>query len=165
MLAESREACKRMRKLDMVWKTGVTHRIKKLKYFRALEKLAAEKRSHRFDWCDVNDGQWFPSRLPPTPEETTAIMWADVNALRKEISLSEKEKSEQRIEEFVIKLEQRVASCTDERLSRFERIIMERRGRAAAHAIVASTGTSPAQPSNPDRIVREYPSILVFGNI
>ena len=112
MLAESREACTRIRKLIMVWKTVITHRLKELEHFPALEKLAAWKRSDSFDWCNVYDGQWFHSRLPATPEETTAIMWVDVNALKKEISLSEKEKSKQRIEEFVNELEQRVASCS-----------------------------------------------------
>ena len=68
-------------------------------------------------------------------------MWADVNALKKEISLSEKERSEQKIKKILNEIE----GCTDKELARFERIIMERRGRAAAHAIIAPIGT--AQPS------------------
>ena len=92
MQAESRKACKRIQKLSMVWKTFVTHRLEELKYLRALEKLAEWRRSNGFDRCDVYDGQWFYSRLPPIPEETTASMWADVNVLKKEISLSEKER-------------------------------------------------------------------------
>ena len=128
----------------MVWKTVVTHRLKKLKYLRALEKLAAW-RSHGFDGCDVYDGQWFHSRLPPTPEETTASMWADVNALKKEISMSEKERSEQSIENFLNEIE----GCADKELARFERFIMERKRRAAAPAFAAPTGTALAQPSNP----------------
>ena len=57
MEAESREACKPIRKLSMVWKTFVTHRLRELKHFRALEKLAAWRRSQGFDGCDVYDGQ------------------------------------------------------------------------------------------------------------
>ena len=78
------------------------------------------------------------------PEESAASMWANVNALKKEISLAEKERSEQRIKNFLNEIE----GCTDEEHARFERIIVERRGRAAAHAIVAPIGTALAQPSN-----------------
>ena len=38
-----------------------------------------------------------------------------------------------------------IEGCTDEELARFERIMVERRERAAAHAIVALIGT--IQPS------------------
>ena len=55
--AESREACKRKRKLSIVWKTFVTHRLKELKHLFAVEKLAAWKRCHGFGRCDVYDGQ------------------------------------------------------------------------------------------------------------
>ena len=61
------------------------------------------------------------------PEETTSSLWTDVNALKKAISLSEKERSKQRIKKFLNEIE----GCTNEELVRFERIIMERRGRAA----------------------------------
>ena len=70
-------------------------------------------------------------------------MWADVNALKKEILLPEKEISEQRVESLLNEIE----GYTDEELERFECIFMERRGRAAAHVVVAQIGT--AQPSNP----------------
>ena len=82
----------------MLRKTVDTHRLEKLRHLRALEKLSAWRRSNSFDRCDVHDGQWIHSPLPPTPEETTASMWADVNALKKQISMSEKERSKQRVE-------------------------------------------------------------------
>ena len=72
-------------------------------------------------------------------------MWAHVNALKKEISPSEKEKSEQRVKSFLNDLEQRAASFTDEQFAMLKRI-MEKRGRAAAYTIVAPIGT--AQLSN-----------------
>ena len=146
MLSESREACKRIRKLSMLRKTVATHRLKKLRYFCAVEKLAAWRRSNGFDRCDVHDGQWIHSPLPPTPEETTASMWVDLGALRKEVSTSEKYRSKQRVESFLNELEQGTASLTGEELARLERMIIEERGRAAAHVVVAPIDT--AQPSN-----------------
>ena len=107
-------------------------------------KLAAWRRINGFDRCDEHDRQWIYSLLTPTPEETTASMWAGVNASKKEISMSEKK---QRVENFFNELEQGTASFTDEELSGLECIIIERRGRAAADAIVAPIDT--AQPPNP----------------
>ena len=146
MQAESREACKRIRKLSIVWKTVITHRLKKLKNLHAVEKLTAWRRCHGFDRCDVYDGQWFHSPLLPTPKETTVSMLEDVRTLKKETSLSGKERLWQRSENFLIELEGGAASLTDEGFTRLKRI-MKRRGRAAAHVIIAPSGT--AQPSNP----------------
>ena len=81
------------------------------------------------------------------PEETTASMWADVNALKKEISMSEKERSKQRVERFLNELEGGTASLTDDQFARLERMIVEKRGRAAAYVIIAPIDA--AQPSNP----------------
>ena len=83
----------------------------------------------------------------PTLEETTASMWADVNALKKVTSMPEKERSKQRVESFFNKLEQGTASLTDEEFTTIKRMIMERRGHAAAHVVVAPFDT--AQPCNP----------------
>ena len=129
---------------NCVW-CGVTHRLKGLKHLRAVEKLATW-RYHGFDQYDVFDGQWFHSPLPLTPEETTESMWTYINALKEEISLSEKERSEQRVESFLNEFEGGPASFTNEKSARLKHIV-ERRGRAAAHAIVALIGT--AQPSDP----------------
>ena len=46
-------------------------------------KLATWRRSNGFDRCEARDGQWIRSALPPSPEETTASMWAEVNAIKK----------------------------------------------------------------------------------
>ena len=61
--------------------------------------------------------------------------------------MSKIERSKQRVESFFHELEQKTASFTDEELVRLERIIMESRGRAAAHVVVAPIGT--AQPLHP----------------
>ena len=112
MLAELREACKRKRKLGMLMKTTAIHRRKELRHLRAVKKLVAWGRTNGFDQCNVHDGQWIHSPQSPSPEQTTAIMWADVNALRKEISMSEKERSKQRVESFLNELEQGIALRT-----------------------------------------------------
>ena len=75
------------------------------------------------------------------PEETTASMWADVNALKKEISLSEKERSKQRVESFLNELEGGTSSFMNEEFARIKRII-ERGDRAAMHATVAPIGAA-----------------------
>ena len=49
MIAESREACKRLWKLGMIRKTVATHRLKELIHLRAVEKLATWRRSYEFD--------------------------------------------------------------------------------------------------------------------
>ena len=56
--------------------------------------------------------------------------------------MSEKERSKQRVESFINELEQGTASLTDEEFTRLERMIMERRGRAAAHVVVAPIDTA-----------------------
>ena len=61
--------------------------------------------------------------------------------------MSKKDKSKQKVESFLDELAQGTASLTDKEFARLERMIVERRGRAAAHVVVASIGT--AQPSNP----------------
>ena len=89
----------------------------------------------------------FTAHNPPHRKKLFATMWADVNALRKEISMSEKERSKQRAESLLNELEQETASLTDEDFARLERMIMERRDRAAEHVIAVPSGT--AQSSNP----------------
>ena len=59
----------------------------------------------------------------------------------------EKERPKQRVESFFYELEQGTASLTDKEFARFERMIRERRSRAAAHVVVAPIVT--AQSCNP----------------
>ena len=61
--------------------------------------------------------------------------------------MSGNEGSKQGVESFINELEQGTASLTDEAFAMLERMVRERRGRAAAHEVVAPTGT--AQPCNP----------------
>ena len=143
----------------MLRKTVATHRLKELRHLRAVEKLTAWRRNNGFDQCDdVRNKQWVHSTLPPTPEQTTTSMWAEVNTLQKAISMSEKERSKQRVESFISKLEQGTASLTDEEFPRLERMIRERSGRVAAHMVVAPINTAPVTP---DR-VQKYRLMYVF---
>ena len=71
------------------------------------------------------------SSLLPNPEETTASMWADVNALKKVISMPEKERSKLRVKSFFNEIYEGTASLTDKEYAKLERIIIERKGRAA----------------------------------
>ena len=64
--------------------------------------------------------------VPPTPEQTTTNMWAKVNALKKAISMPGKDRSRQKVESFINKLEQGTASLTDEDFDRLERMIRKR---------------------------------------
>ena len=147
MIAQSREACKRLRKLGTSRKTVATHRLKDMRHLRALEKLATWSRRIGFDRCDVCNERWVHSPLLPTPKQTTAKMWTEVNALKEAISMSGKYTSRQRVDSFINELEQGTASLTDEEFSRPERIIRERRDCAAAHVVVTSIDT--AQLCNP----------------
>ena len=56
--------------------------------------------------------------------------------------MSGKAISKQRVEIFINELEQGTASLTDEEFARLKAMIRERRGRAAAHVVVAQTDTA-----------------------
>ena len=145
MIAQSREACKRLRKLGMLRKTVTSHRLKELIHLRAVEKLATWRRSYGFDRCDARDEQWVHGPLPTTPEKNTASMWAELNTLEEAISMSGKDRSRQRVKSLINKLEQRTGSFTDEEFARLKWIV-ERRGPDAAHVVVTPIDT--AQPCN-----------------
>ena len=85
----------------------------------------------------------YPQRRKKLPRACGQI---DVNALRKEMPISQKMRSKQRVKSFLNEVKQRTVSLTDEEFARLERMIMERRGRAAAHVDVAPIGT--VQPPN-----------------
>ena len=110
IIAESREACKRLRKLGMIRKTVATHRLKELRYLRAAKKLATWRRIYGFDRLEDGDDQGVHGPLPPTPEQTTASMRSDLNALKDAISMSGKERSRQSLKNFISELDRGTAS-------------------------------------------------------
>ena len=60
--------------------------------------------------------------------------------------MSEKDRSRQRVKSFINKLNQGIASLTDEEFAMLKRMIVERRGRDEAHVAVATIDT--AEPSS-----------------
>ena len=129
----------------MISKTVATHRLKELRHLRAVEKLATWKRTYGFDRLEDGDDQWIHGPLPPTPEQTTASMWADLNALKDALSMSGKERSSQSVMSFINELDQGTASLTGEEFAMLKRMIVERRGRNAARVAPIDT----ARPCSP----------------
>ena len=78
MLEESREASKHSRKLRSVMEIVADHCLQQLKHFQAREQLATWRRAHGYD-CDDS---WMHGTRPLSPEELTANLWSEVNALK-----------------------------------------------------------------------------------
>ena len=140
-IAEAREACKRLRKLSIMRKTVATHHLKELRHLYAVEKLATWRRTYGFNRLEDGDDCWVHGPLLPTPEQVTASMWSDLNALKDAISVSGKKISRQNVKSFINELVRGTVSFTDEELARLKRIV-ERRGRDAAHVTVVSIDTA-----------------------
>ena len=111
-----------------------------------MEKLATWRRTYG---CDRDDS-WMHGTCPLAPEEFTASLWEEVNALKEAISISGRARPWQKTKEFLDGLEQGTTSLTYEELVMLKRIV-ERQSRDAAHATVASIDTAqycdPRPPS------------------
>ena len=125
----------------MIRKTAATHRLKELRHLRAVEKLATWRRTHGFDRLEDGDDQWVHGLLPPTPEQTTASMGSDLNALKGAISMLGKERSRQRVKSFTNELGRGTASFTDVEFAMLKQIV-ERWGRDATHVSFAPVDTA-----------------------
>ena len=68
-------------------------------------------------------------------------MWSDLNASKDAVSTSEKERSRQRVNNYINELGQGTLSLTDVEFARLKQIV-ERRGRDAAHVTVAPVDTA-----------------------
>ena len=148
VITESREACKRLQKLGMIRKTVATRRFKEPRHLHAVEKLANWRRTYGLDRLEDGDGHyWVHGPLPPTPEQITASMWSDLNALKGAVSMSGRERCRQRVKSFKNELDQGTVSFTVEEFAKLKRIV-ERQGRDAAHMTVASIDTAQ-QPYSP----------------
>ena len=156
IIAESREACKYLRKLGKIMKTVATHRLKELRHLHAVEKLATWRKTYGFDRLEDGDNHWVHGPLPPMPEQIIASMWSDLNTLKDVISMSGKDGLSQKVKSFINQTGQCTVSFTDEEFARLKRFV-ERRGRDAAHVTVASIYTAQ-QPYSP----RPHSSELSF---
>ena len=146
MIAESREARKHLRELGMIRKTVAAHRLKELRHFHAVNKLAPWRRTNGFDRLEDGD-DWVYGPLPPTPEQITASMWLDLNALEYAIWMSGKDGLRQRLKSFIKEIGQGTVSFTDEEFAILKRMVEERRGRDAVHGTVAPIDTAlPCSP-------------------
>ena len=72
MIAESREACKHLRKLGKIMKTVATHRLEELRHLRAVEAPATWRRTRGFDRIENGDDQWVHGPLRPALEQIIA---------------------------------------------------------------------------------------------
>ena len=123
ILAESREARKHLRKLGGVIKTVATHRLKKPKHLQAVEKLATWRRNYSFDRLADDDANWVHGPLPPTPEQITASLWADLKELKDSISLSREDGFRERTKSIIHEIGQGTVSFTDEEFSMIKRFV------------------------------------------
>ncbi|CAM9245728.1 unnamed protein product, partial [Ascophyllum nodosum] len=122
-------------------KIVATHRLKELKHLQAVEKLSIWRRDYGFDRLADGDVNWVHGPLPPTPEQITASLWADLKELRDVISLSGEDEFWQRTKSFMHEIGQGTVSFTVEEFTMIKRSV-ERRGRDAAYATVAPVDTT-----------------------
>ena len=80
---------------------------------------------------------------PLAPEDFTASLWEEVNALKEEISMSARDRSRQRAERFIQELKQWTVSMnlTDAQLAMLKRFT-EERDRDTAHVTAAPADTA-----------------------
>ena len=107
-----------------------------------------------FDRVADGEDNWFygPRSLPPTPQEFTACLWSEVNALKDAISMLVRTRPWQKTMEFVKGLK---GDLADEEFAAIKRYV-ERRSREAARVIVTPVSTVqhcnlPAQSQNAAR--------------
>ena len=82
-LNESRQERKRLRKLGKVMETVAAYCLKESKHFQAMKKLATWRSTYGYD----RDDSWMHGTRPLAPEEFTASLWEDMNALKEAISM------------------------------------------------------------------------------
>ena len=103
VLNESKQDRKRRQVLAKVTETVAAYRLGEMKDLQALEQLATWRRMNGFDRVADGEDSWFhgPRSLPPTPQEFTASLWSEVNALKDTISISARTRPWQKTMEFV----------------------------------------------------------------
>ena len=102
ILAESKQERKRLRKLGKVMETVAAYRLKGVKHFQAMEKMATWRRTYGYD----RDDSWMYAPRPLAPEELTDSLWGEVNTLKKAISMSDRARPWQKANTFLDGLEQ-----------------------------------------------------------
>ena len=156
MLEEAGEASKHARKLGRVMGVVAAHRIKDVREFLAYQQLATWRRENGFDRNAAAEKNWSGDHrsLPPTPDQYTASLWSEVNALRDAISMPRQE-----VSRLINAVEQGKLSV--EEYATLERLVEKRVCETTQVTAVTRDDTvqhcSPCSP-NPDR-----PSGLCFN--
>ena len=122
--AEAEQERKRLRKLGKVMETIAAYYLREMKNLQAVEKLAIWRGTHGYD----RDDSWMHGTRPLAPEEFTASLWEEVNALKEAISMSGRVRPWQKTKEALDGLE---GDLPDEELAAIKRHV-ERRSREAA---------------------------------
>ena len=144
-----------MRKLGKVTETVAAYRLREMGHLQTVEKLATWRRAHGYDRIADDDDHWASRPLLLTPEEFTASLWEELNALQDAISMSGRHKSRQKAKSFIDELKQGTTSLTDEKFAMINRLV-ESRERNAAQATVAPADT--AQYRSPSSTTPEISS-------
>ena len=137
-----------MRKLGKVTETVAPYRLREMKNLQAVEKLATWRGTHGYD----RDNSWMHGTRPLAPEEFTASLWEEVNALKEAISMSGRARPWQKTKTFLDGLE---GDLPDEELATIKRYV-ERQSREAAQ--VTATPVSTVQHCIPRSPPSEIPS-------
>ena len=118
-----------------ITETVAAYRLKEMRHLQAVEKLATWRRTRVYDRIADDDNQWASRPLPLTPEQFTASLWSELNALRDAISTPVRDGSWQRAKRFDDELKQGKVSLGDEEFAMIERFV-ERQSRDAAQVTV-----------------------------
>ena len=132
-------------------KTVAAHRLKKLRHLQAVENIAIWRRTHGFDRIADDDNKWAHGLLPPTPEQFTASLWSELNALKYAISMPVRDGSRQKTKSFIKKIEQGIVSFLDEEFAMIKRFV-KKRGRDVVQVTVTPVDTvqycTPRSPTS-----------------
>ena len=133
ILSESEQARNHRQKLAKVTETVAAYHSRERKDLQAREKLATLRRINCSDRVADGEDNWFhgPRSLPPIPEEFTASLWPEVNALKAAISTPVIDGSSwQELKRNLIRRIER-DKVNDKGFAIIKRVV-ERRGREAA---------------------------------
>ena len=155
VLAESRQTRKRLRTLGKVTKTVAAYRLTEMRHLRAVEKLATWRRTHGYYRIADDDNHWASRPVLLTPEQFTASLWSELNAMKDAISMPVRDGSWQKTKRFIDELKQGTVSLSNKEFATIKRFV-ERRGRDTAHATVGPADT--AQYRSPRSPALEIPS-------
>ena len=155
ILDEAGEASKHARKLGSVMGIVAAHRIKQMKEFLMYEELAMWRRENGFDRVADDEENWFGghSSLPLTPDQYTASLWSEVDALKDAISMSR-----QKVSKLINAIEQ--GKLSDEEYATLKRLV-EKRNREAAPMTITPVDTE--QHCSPISQTPEPPSVVYFN--